>query len=357
MVQATLQACLIGAGSFGAHALAALRDLPAVELVGLSDRDTQVASSAAAQAGCPAYSDHRRVVVETNPEVVFLAVPPAPAAELVRLAARRGIHVWRQVPCARNLHEAIDLCRSMDRAGRKFAIGTQRRFMRAYQQARAMLPRLGQAYLVRAEYQFNLGPELGWRGDRSAGGGALLELGYHIFDLLVWLWGLPESVYALTGTGQRARGGEDLPVYDSDDTAATVLRFGGGLAAVVTVSRCFGPLAEAVRIHGQGGLLEVGPEECVLRDRDGNVVERLADGETPAEVFGRMIDAFARAAKQDAARYECSGWESLRTQAVVEAAYLSDQTGQPEDPADLLAGYDVSESDCLRYAPARRSSS
>ena len=356
MAQATLQACLIGAGSFGAHALAALRDSAVVELVGLSDRDGQVAASAAAQAGCPAYSDHRRVVVETNPEAVFLAVPPAPAAELVRLAAQRGMHVWRQVPCGRNLHEAIDLCQSMDRAGRKFAIGTQRRFMNAYRQARAWLARLGDVYLVRAEYQFNLGPELGWRGDRSAGGGALLELGYHIFDLLVWMWGLPESVYALTGTGQRARGGEDLPVYDSDDTAVAVLRFGDELAAVVTVSRCFGPLAEVMTVHGQGGLLEVGPEECILRDRDGNVVEHLVVEETPAELFGRMIEAFAAAARGDAARYDCSGWESLRTQAVVEAAYLSDQTGQPEDPADLLAGYDVSVSDCLRYAPVQGTS-
>ena len=350
MSDAILQACLVGAGSFGAHALQALRSSPLVTLVGLSDRDPRLAEAASGDA-CPAYDDHRRVLVETSPQAVFLAVPPAPAAELAHLAAQRGIHVWRQAPLARDLAEAVHLCREMDRANRKFAVGTERRFLASYRHARKRLAKLGQVYMVRAHYQFNQGPDLGWRGDKDAGGGALIELGYHMIDLIVWLVGMPGSIHAVTGTGQRAAGEEDLPVYDSDDSAVIVMRYPGRAVAAVNVTRCFNPLSEGLMIYGEGGTISAGPGECVFRDRDGTVVDTFTDEETPAERLGRMIEAFARAAIEGAPRYACSGWENLRTLACVEAAYLSDRTGACEDPHDLLAGYDLSESDCLRAAP------
>jgi len=349
MPQASLHACLIGAGSFGAHALAALCNSQMIELTGLSDRDGRVAETASAEAGCPGYSDHRRVLVEASPEAVFLAVPPAPAAELAALAARRGLHLWRQVPLSRSLAEAVQLCRRMDQAKRKFAVGTVRRFSTSYRLAKQWIGRLGKPHFARAHYQYDLGPDLGWHGDKAAGGGALIELGYHMLDLMIWLLGMPDSVYSIVGSGQRVRAGEDQPLYDSDDTAVCVMRYPGKLTAAVTVSRCFGPLSEGLTVYGQAGTLSAGPDQCVLRDRDDAIVEQFAEAEeTPAEVFGRMIDAFAVAAVNDAPRYDCSGWENVLTMAAVEAAYLSDRTAQAEDPADLLSGYGVTEQDCRK---------
>jgi len=350
MPQTTLQACLVGAGSFGAHALEALGRSELVRLVGLSDRDRRLAEAASRDV-CPAYDDHRRVLVETAPEAVFLAVPPPPAAELARLAAQRGIHVWRQVPLARDLAEAVELCRRMDRADRKFAVGTERRYLRCYRHARKLLARLGRVYMIRGHYQFNQGPDLAWRGDKAAGGGALIELGYHMLDLITWMLGMPEAMYAVTGSGQRAAGEEDLPVYDSDDSAVIVMRYPHKTVAAVNVTRCFNPLSEGLTIHGEAGTITAGPGECLFRDRDGTVVDTLTEDETPADLFGRMIDDFARTAIEGAPRYACSGWESLRTLACVQAAYLSDQTGACEDPHDLLAGYDLTEADCLKAAP------
>ena len=351
MGEGVLRAALVGAGSFGAHALKALRNSSRVELVGLSDQDRRAAEAASVEAGCPAYSDHRRLLVETAPEAAFLAVPPAPAAELVRLGAKRNVHLWRQVPLARNLPEAVELCRLTARTGRKFAVGTPRRFMPGYQHARTAWARLGRVFCLQGHYQFNYGAGLGWRGDRAAGGGALIELGYHLFDLLVWLLGLPRTVYAITATGQRTGGADGQPVYDSDDSAVAVLRYPGDVVATVAVSRCFNPVSEQLTAYGQAGTLSAGPGGCTLRDRDGNVLESLESDEPPADVFARMIDAFVRPAAEAAPRYDCSGWENLLTMAVVAAAYLSNQTGEPESPGRLLANYDVAPADCLRFAP------
>lgn len=353
MSQEQLHAILIGAGGLGAHALEALVACPLLELVGVADRDAAAAAEAAAHGQCPAYDDNRRALVEPRPDIAFLAVPPAAAAEAVGLAAERELHIWTQAPLARNLPEAVEMCRLTRAADVKFAVGTQRRFARSYQRARQLARRLGEIYLLNAQYLFNWAGPLGWRGSAAAGGGAMLQLGYHMIDLIAAVVGLPETVYCITGTNQRAGGGDDQAVYDTDDTATAICRCRGETTATVTVSRRFSPVTEQLSIYGDGGSILATPSRCVLRDRDGAVVESFESGEPPAAVFARQVEAFARAVSEWTSRYECSGWENLRAAAVVEAAYLSARTGQPESPGALLAGYDVAAADCMAFAPAR----
>ncbi len=354
MPQETLPAALIGAGGFGIHALQALRRSGKVRLTGISDRDRSAAEAGAAEALCPAYSDHRRLLVETRPEAAFLAVPPAPAAELVRLAAERRLHVWKQAPLARSLPEAVELCRRMDRARRRFAVGTQRRFMSSYRRAKSLLGGLGQVYLLQGHYLCNWGADSGWRGDRAAGGGALMELGYPLFDLVIWLLGVPETVYSVVGAVPADRRPKDQPVYDTDDTFTVVCRYHENVAATVTASRCFSPVSEGLTAYCEGGSLTADPARCVVRDRDGKVLAGFQGAEPPAAVFTRMIDDFVDAAAgEESAGYEASAWENLLTMAAVDAAYLSDRTNQPEPPARLLRNYDVTLADCRKAVRAK----
>ena len=196
----------------------------------------------------------------------------------------------------------------------------------------------------------------GWRGDRvSAGGGALLELGYHFIDLLIWMLGLPEEVYGLSAGGNRPgaspHDGEALPLYDTDDTAAALLRYGDGNMATVVTTRSSGPVSEELCLHGRGGSLEARSHFCILRDPDGNVLDRLDDEDPPQALFRRQAEAFAGAVATEAGRYECSGLENLLNLATIEAIYLAGRTGQPERPASLLATHGLSEEDCLRLRP------
>jgi predicted dehydrogenase len=206
-------------------------------------------------------------------------------------------------------------------------------------------------YLLQAQYLYDAGPVTSWHADKAAGGGALMEQGSHMFDLVVWLIGLPESVYCLVGTGQRPAGQADQPLYDTDDSAVCLLRYGYKAAATVTVSRCFNPVNESLAAYGDGGSIQAETNRCLLRDRSGAVLDSFADEEPPVKVFQRQVEAFARAAAGEVNRYECSAWESLLTLAVADAAGLSSRTGQPESPADWLAKHGLSAADCLKYSP------
>jgi len=356
MAEETLSVAVIGLGGFGRLTLRALRESPIVRVVAVADRDGQVVREVGNKTSLPAYADNRLMLVETKPQAVYLAVPPKAAPDIIDQCANLGIHVWKELPLARSLDEGLAIVRRLEEAKLKLAVGTQRRFAAGYRRAWEVRDRLGEVFLGRSHYLFNWGPQLGWRGDRaSAGGGALLELGYHSIDLLVWMLGLPEEVYAISASGNRPEeqtpAGEALPVYDTDDTAVGVLRYAGGCMASVVTTRSSGPVSEELCLHGRGGSLRADGETCVLRDPDGNVVDHVRDDSAPVEVFRRQAEAFAKAVLGDNRTYECSGRENLLAMAVIEAMYLSDRTSQPEMPLRLLHARHLDADECLRYRP------
>lgn len=354
-----LPVALVGLGAFGRLALEALLASDLVEVVGIADRDAAVVAEVAGQTQVPAYTDNRSLLAEARPAATYLTVPPSSCQDLIFACAERSIHVWKAPPLARNLTEGVAAVRRMENAGLKLAVGTQRRFTAGYRRAWELRREVGQLFLARGHYLFNWGTHLGWRGDKtSAGGGALLELGYHCIDLLVWMLGLPEGVYGLIAGGGRGQTHQppdtSQPVYDTDDTAAAVLRYPGPLIADIVTTRCSGPVSEDINLHGRTGSLTANSEMCLLRDADGNVLDQIRDDCAPGEIFRRQVDAFARAVLTGATTYECSGWENLLNLAVIDAIYLSDQTAQPEIPHRLLETHGLTVDECMELRPAEQ---
>jgi len=358
-----LAVAVIGVGGFGRWTLQALRASPIVRVVGVSDRDAAVAAAAVIGADIPHYGDNRSLLAETRPAAVFLAVPPPAAADTLELCAKRGVHVWKEMPLGRNLDEAVALEKLMSRAKLKFAVGTQRRFAVGYRRAWELRSRLGRVFLGRTHYLFNWGTKLDWRGDRaSCGGGALLELGYHPIDLLTWMLGLPEEVYGHNVIDRRSDagvepGGQPVPIYDTDDSAAAILQYESGCMASMVTSRRSGPVSEELTLHSIRGSLTANSESCVLRDPDGTILDQAGEEGGPLGTFVRQAEAFARAVIGDQPRYECSARENLLTQAVIEAIYLAGRTCQPESPRRLLHTAGLSEQQCLSLRPLEEQTS
>lgn len=354
MSESTLPVAVIGVGGVGGLIVQGLLDTDCVDVVGISDRDPAALERAQNRFNLPAYTDNRSLLAETRPAAVYLAAPPTVAPEIITACAGRGIHVWKEPPLARNLDEGVSLVRQMEDAGLKFAVGTGRRFAAGYRQAWQWRDRVSEVFLARAHYMFNWGPQLGWRGDKaSAGGGALLEVGYHPIDLLVWSLGLPEVAYGLNTCGHRpdqtGPKGQPLPVYDTDDTAVAVLGYSGGPIASVVTTRRAGPISEGLSLHGREGSLTATAESCLLCDPEGNVLDRTDSLTTPEQMYRLQVEAFATSVLNEAASYQCSGRENLLPLAVIEAVYLSARTGQPESPVRLLKARDLTEADCLTW--------
>jgi predicted dehydrogenase len=291
-------------------------------------------------------------VVESPLDAVYMALPHDEYPEYVRLAAQRGLHLLKEKPLARSFDEAASLVRSFEPTGKVFMIATQRRFNPGFAAMKRRLAEAGRPFLVRSHFLFNWNGDFGWRGDRSrAGFGAFGDAGYHNIDLLNWMLGPPQEVYAM----QSGRGRESpLHPYDTDDTGLCVLHYANGLMGCLACSWVTQPQVLDVTVHGTRATLSATADRFQVLDLSGKLVDdQQAD---PADL-GRqtalaMLAAFASAIRSGRRDYPSSGREHLLNQAVVEAAYLSGRTGQPQLPGRIFELNAMSIDDSLPKEPA-----
>jgi len=346
----TIRTAVIGLGSTGQAVAKALAADPQVELLGLADQDHRLARQVAEPLDVAHFGDNRQLLLNTQPDVVFLSIPPMQAGDLLQECIEQSIHVWKDAPAGRSLAEAAAFAQWFDQAGLKIAVAAPRRFARSYRQGRAWRDRLGAIAQARAEYCFCWGPELGWRADRhSAGGGALLELGFGMIDQLVWLLGLPAAAYGITRQ-QRALCSEHPSPHDTDDSASALLQYPQHGSAVLTTTRLAGPVREELILRGASATCEITPTSFLLRTPAGDLIEHQTDNETPANHIARQVRGFCKAVAEEASRWASPARQSLLPHAVIEAIYLSGQTNQPESPQRQLEIAGLKVADCFAHS-------
>ena len=136
--------------------------------------------------------------VQEKLDILFLALPTYLCDECIQLAVKEKVHIFKEAPLARNLSEATEWVKAMNKAGLKFHVSAPKRFAPGFLAARQILQDqlVGDVYLVRGESFFCFPEPFEWRGDPVlAGGGVLLEHAYHLIDQFVWNIGAPELIY------------------------------------------------------------------------------------------------------------------------------------------------------------------
>ena len=336
-----LSVAVIGLGSSGETMARALSTREDVSLVAVADIDAARVDRIAVACNTAAFTDTRQLLLTTKPSAVFLAVPPTATADLLDACLEHRIHVWKEGPLARDLPQAVHYSQRFHDIGCVLSVGSPRRFSDAYRHARTWLDRMGTVRLARVHHLFYWQGQLGWRGDlATAGGGALLELGFHMIDATLSLLSAPEDVYGAT-TIIPPTAGSLLCQHDTDDSATAILRFRNNTTATVTLSRQAGPTSEGITLYGSDGSLTITHDACTLRNCDGEVLDHRPTDATPAEVTTRQIDAFCQAIAHDDTPNPAAAKTYLLTHATIQAIYLSCQTNQPESPRQQLQLYDA----------------
>ena len=230
--------------------LAALRRVRGVEAVALSDVDAARLSRVADAYGVARrYEGWRALVGDSNVEAVAVCVPPVLHAEVALAALAAGKHVFVEKPLALTLDECELLADASARdATLKVMVGFNMRWHRLVREARAALARgeLGRVKLVRTIFTCGtrMRPDYAaWRSLRGSGGGSILELGTHHFDLVRFLLGREaREVYASCDEG--------------DETSVVTLKTDGGVQVVAALSEGTGESHE-IEVYGERGRLRV----------------------------------------------------------------------------------------------------
>ena len=185
---------VIGCGviSYWTH-LRLLRKMRGVELVAAADPDSDARERARSLAGVAVHADAAELLGRDDIDAVVISAPTQLHAELGVQAAEAGKHLYLEKPAACQREEGRRLAVAVSESGVAAAIGFNRRFHPMCRQARELIRsgEYGQVRAVLSSHNEPLDDETmpGWKRQRSTGGGVLLDLASHHFDLMEWLLG------------------------------------------------------------------------------------------------------------------------------------------------------------------------
>ncbi len=133
-------------------------------------------------------------------DLVVIAVPNVFHHSLAKKALEHGKHVVLEKPFTITFDEADDLVNLSERTGKVLSAYQNRRWDGDFRTVRKLIDNRTLGYLVEFESHFDrFRPVLktkSWREDEGPGSGLLYDLGSHLIDQALTLFGMPERVFA-----------------------------------------------------------------------------------------------------------------------------------------------------------------
>lgn len=252
---------LIGYGVGGAVFHAPLiRSVPALRLLAVvSSRREEIERLP----GVRAVHSVEALLADPAVELVAVASPTAAHYEAARLALLAGKHVIVDKPVCVTPSEADSLILLAERQRRILSVFQNRRWDGDFLTVKQCVENrwIGDIYYYEAHFdRFRPQPRAVWREQSGAGSGILYDLGSHLIDQAIQLFGMPRSVTA-DAFAQR-EGAEAVDYFH------LVLEY-GRLRAVLHGSMLVAKPGPRFTVHGDAGsFLKYGldPQEQALRD-------------------------------------------------------------------------------------------
>lgn len=331
---------IIGGGGISETHARAARELDGVQIAAFYGDNFEKTSVLAQRFGGAVYRDFASFLAHRPMDLVIIGSPSALHAEQGIAAARQGLHVLTEKPIDVTTAQADALIDECERARVKLAVCFQDRVSPDIARLKQLIAdgRIGKPILCSGYVKWYRPPDYyansRWRGRRALdGGGALMNQGVHTVDLLLWLMGDVERVYARTLTA--------LHDIEVEDTVVATLEFRNGAVGTIEAGTSIYPgYQRRVEVSGSEGTFVLEHDRIIkadLRTPDPGLVSQSAgDSNASAsspivsDVSGhrRLIEDFLGAI-DTGGKPICDGAEGRRSVELIEAIYESSQTGLP----------------------------
>ena len=335
----TVHVGILGGGNISQTHARAARAIEGVEISAIYGQNHEKAAQLGRLYGGTVYDDLQRFIEHQPMTMVLIGSPSGLHAEQGTQAAARGLHVLVEKPIDITATRARALIEACDKAGVKLGVFFQDRVKPHLGKVKAMIDanQLGRPILVAARVRWHRPAEYygqsRWRGTWSLdGGGALMNQGIHTVDLLLWLLGDVQRVYAKAVTA--------LHRIEAEDTVVATLEFANGAIGTLEATTAAYPgYSRRVEVTGSEGTILIEQDRVIaadLRTPTAAFIDAAADGNASAsspvvaDISGhRMILAdFLRAIEMDGQPC-CDGRQAQRSVRLVQAIYESSRTGLP----------------------------
>ncbi len=292
MARKTLRIGLVGVGAAAqvSH-IPVLKRMQDVELVALCDRDSEKAARVA-QKFQVAKSTSRLddLLDDDSLDAIDVCTPNFLHAPMATAALEAGKHVLCERPLARSAEEARQMLKAARKADRVLMCSVQHRFRADAQLLRKFVDKgdLGQVFYAKAGW---LRQRTEWDSDewrrqkRDSGGGVVLDLGFQMLDLSLWVLGGPK-VDSVTASVHRQKKGE------VEDSATAFLRLQNG--ATLALELTWGLLMEKdfayLNLFGSGGAALLNPFR-VHKGMHGTLVNVTPTLDTQRNQYKQSVEA------------------------------------------------------------------
>lgn len=337
-----LRFALIGCGRIVSKHIDALTSgaVPGAQLVAVCDENLSAAEKVAKPFGIPAFKDRFEMMekMQDSIDVVSILTPSGLHAQhAIDMAAYRK-HIVVEKPMALTLPDADRMIEACDRNGVRLFVVKQNRYNHPVKKLRSAVEegRFGKMVLGTVRVRWcrtqSYYDQAKWRGTWAYDGGVFANQASHHVDLLQWMLGDVESVFAKTRTA--------LVNIETEDTGVVVLKFKSGALGIIEATTASRPkdLEGSLSILGENGSVEIGGfavnemkhwNFVDPRPEDESVVEHYRN--SPPNVYGfghteylnKVVESIreGRSALVD-------GLEGRKSLELINAIYESVETGK-----------------------------
>jgi predicted dehydrogenase len=223
-----MKVAVIGLAGVGRVHVERWAAIPNADLVGVCDIVPQVADEFASKYNVKAYTSTVEMLDKEKPAAISICTPPKTHLSLTQAAAERGVHVLCEKPMASTVIDCQEMIRVCKANHVVLQIGHKKRFLPPL----LRLKELTAGDFGPIQYMVHRYPHPGmsnrdWFWAEDDGGGPILENAVHAADILGFLMGDVERVYAEGDTFFAPRRKPQI------DCAVFTLRFKGGAVGVV----------------------------------------------------------------------------------------------------------------------------
>jgi len=233
-------------------------EIEGAQLVGVCDLDESRAKAIGEKFDVPYFTDMHEMMNKVELDVVSVLTDSGSHANVVVDLAQYGKHIVVEKPIALTLDDVDRMITTCDRNGVKLFVVQQNRFNVPVLKLREALEadRFGKLVMGTVRVRWCRTQEYydqdKWRGTWARDGGVISNQAIHHVDLLSWMMGDVESVFAKSSTA--------LVDIETEDTAAVVLRFRNGALGIIEATTATRPidLEGSISVLGEKGTVEIG---------------------------------------------------------------------------------------------------
>ena len=342
---------IIGFGGMASHHFETLKkaNYQRAQVKGVFDVNPQ-RMEYAEKHGLIAYPSKEALLNDNEIDIVLVATTNEVHKALAIEAMAAGKHVITEKPTTMDSKEIVEIIEASKKYNKIYTIDQNRRTNKDFVLMRRKVEEglIGEPYVIESRVEGSRGMPSGWRTIKALGGGMMLDWGVHLIDQLMYM--IDEKVVNVFCKMYR------IQYSEVEDNFRLTMTFQSGLTAHIEVSTNNYITHPRWYVLGEKGTLQIDDWDCngkivrcidkedkweeeivytkagptkTMAPRNENSTETITISEPKdvvddlTVVYDQMIDAI-----EGKAELTIKPEQALRVMKVMEAAFLSDETGQ-----------------------------